>query len=195
MGGVSIRIRPIAVDDAEAYMDLLAWLDNESHYPVVNLIERSMDAADWRTAIADLLSRRERIILVAESVHDRTGISRGLVGFLSTTPDWFGEDHGQRIVIGIREAYTGQGIGTRLFAAVEDWARESGSQRLHLTVETDNARALALYHKMGFSIEGHIRNALQIKGHWYDDYVMAKSLAPQSPASGQDRLGDTGSAA
>jgi RimJ/RimL family protein N-acetyltransferase len=168
-------------------MDLLAWLDGESHYPVVNLIERSMDAADWRTAIADLLSRRERIILVAEVVHDRTGISRGLVGFLSTTPDWFGEDHGQRIVIGIREAYTGQGIGTQLFKALEAWARATGVQRLHLTVETDNARALALYHKMGFSIEGHIRNALQIQGRWYDDYVMAKNLAPRpSGSSGKD---------
>ncbi len=173
---MAVHVRPIAVADAQAYVDLLAWLDNESFYPVVNLIERSMDAADWRTTIADLLERHERIIMVAEETDDGTGISRGLVGFLSTTPDWFGDDHGLRIVIGIREACTGQGIGTQLFTALEAWAQLAGVRRLHLTVETDNARALALYHKMGFQIEGQIRNALQIQGRWFDDYVMAKAV-------------------
>src|SRR5215211_7121347 len=134
---MAVHVRPIATADAQAYVDLLAWLDSESFYPVVNLIERSMDAADWRTAILDLLERRQRIIMVAEETDDDTGTSRGLVGLLSTTPDWFGDDHGLRIVIGIREAYTGQGIGTRLFTALEAWAREAGVRRLHLTVETD----------------------------------------------------------
>jgi RimJ/RimL family protein N-acetyltransferase len=171
-----VHVRPIAVEDAQAYADLLAWLDKESFYPVVNLIERSLDAADWRNTIAELLARQERIILVAEETDEGTGITQGLVGFLSTTPDWFGEEHGQRIVIGIREAYTGQGIGTRLFQALEAWARQHGIRRLHLTVETDNGRALALYHKMGFQIEGHIKHALQIQGQWYYDYVMAKAI-------------------
>jgi RimJ/RimL family protein N-acetyltransferase len=175
---MAVQVRPIAVADAQAYVDLLAWLDNESFYPVVNLIERSMDAADWRTTITDLLERHERIIMVAEETDDGTGISRGLLGFLSTTPDWFGDDHGLRIVIGIRETYTGQRIGTQLFTALEAWARQAGVRRLHLTVETDNARALALYHKMGFQIEGQIRNALQIQGRWFDDYVMAKTVEP-----------------
>ena len=175
---MAVHVRPIAMADAQAYVDLLAWLDGESFYPVVNLIERSLDATDWRRTIGDLLERRERIILVAEETDEATGISRGLVGFLGTTPDWFGDDEGLRIVIGIREAYTGQGIGTRLFTALEAWARQAGVRRLHLTVETDNARALALYHKMGFQIEGQVRNALQIQGRWFDDYIMAKSVLP-----------------
>ena len=173
---MAVHVRPIAVTDAQAYVDLLAWLDGESFYPVVNLIERSMDATDWRRTIGDLLERRERIILVAEETDEATGISRKLVGFLSTTPDWFGDDEGLRIVIGIREAFTGQGIGTRLFTALDAWARGAGIRRLHLTVETDNARALALYHKMGFQVEGQVRNALQIQGRWFDDYIMAKSV-------------------
>jgi RimJ/RimL family protein N-acetyltransferase len=174
-----VHVRPIAVADAEAYAELLAWLDNESYYPVVNLIERSMSVADWREMIDDLLSRRERIILVAEETEEATGGTRGLVGFLSTSPDWFGVDQGLRIVVGIREAYTGQGIGTRLFTALDAWARQAGVRRLHLTVETDNARALALYHKMGFAIEGHIAQALQIRGRWHDDYVMGKTFDAQ----------------
>jgi RimJ/RimL family protein N-acetyltransferase len=182
-----IRVRPIQPGDAEAYMELLAWLDNESRYPVVNLIERSLTAAEWRSAIAQIHAEGQRMILVAEVVAEVapgglvtddpvTDSPRTLAGFLSTTSDWFGAVHELRIVIGLREQYTGQGIGTRLFTALETWARTTDVRRLHLTVETDNARALALYHKMGFTVIGHIRHAVQIKGQWLDDYVMEKWL-------------------
>jgi RimJ/RimL family protein N-acetyltransferase len=183
-----IRVRPIQTGDAEAYMELLAWLDNESRYPVVNLIERSMTAAEWRNAIAQIHAEGQRVIFVAEVAADAaTGATDApdaparndppmLAGFLSTTSDWFGDVHELRIVIGLREQYTGQGIGTRLFTALETWARSTDVRRLHLTVETDNARALALYHKMGFEVIGHIRHAVQIKGQWLDDYVMEKWL-------------------
>jgi RimJ/RimL family protein N-acetyltransferase len=181
-----IRVRPIQPDDAEAYAELLAWLDNESRYPVVNLIERSMTAAEWRSAIERLHAEGQRMILVAEEMAEvraeaAPGLpaqynGRTLAGFLSTNSDWFGDVHELRIVIGIREQHTGQGIGTRLFAALETWARTTDVRRLHLTVETDNARALGLYHKMGFTIVGHIRHAVQIKGQWLDDYVMEKWL-------------------
>lgn len=187
---MSIRVRPIQPSDAESYVELLAWLDEESRYPVVNLIERSMTAAEWRAAIDKLLAEGERMIFVAEVLEDGAdGVpaaagtpplagseSRILAGFLSTISGYFGAVHELRIVIGMREQYTGQGVGTRLFTALETWARTSDVQRLHLTVETDNARALALYHKMGFEVIGHIRHAVQIEGQWVDDYVMEKWL-------------------
>jgi RimJ/RimL family protein N-acetyltransferase len=174
-------------------MELLAWLDGESRYPVVNLIERSLTVAEWRQAIDQMHAEGERMIFVAEVTAPEAGPENEpedprsprrppvghpltLAGFLSTTSDWFGGVHELRIVIGLREQYTGQGIGTRLFAALETWARATDVRRLHLTVEIDNARALALYHKMGFTVVGHIRHAIQIKGQWLDDYVMEKWL-------------------
>lgn len=191
-----ICVRPIEAGDAGEYVALLAWLDNESRYPVVNLIERSMSAADWRSAIELIHAEGQRMIFVAEALpadpHPDGGedgaapplepepgplvAPRRLVGFLSTNSDWYGEVHELRIVIGIREQYTGRGIGAQLFTALEAWALAAGVRRLHLTVETDNARALALYHKMGYTITGHIRHAVQIKGQWLDDYVMEKWL-------------------
>jgi len=188
---VAIQVRPIELDDAAAYVELLNWLDGESRYPVVNIIERSMSAADWRSAIELLHASGERMILVAgvQEQEEATSLpaapelpeslptqQRFLAGFLSTTSDWFSGVHELRIVIGLREQYTGQGIGRRLFTELERWARATGVRRLHLTVEIDNVRALALYHKMGFEVIGHIRNAVQIQGKWVDDYVMEKWL-------------------
>lgn len=195
---MGILVRPIESEDAAAYVELLSWLDNESRYPVVNILERSMSSADWQSAIEYLHAARERIILVAEVQADepapdspapdspalgpQPSRQRLLAGFLSTTSDWFGGVHELRIVIGLRERYTGQGIGTRLFTTLESWARATDVRRLHLTVETDNTRALALYHKMGFEVVGHMHNAVQIQGQWVDDYVMEKWLdAPSAP--------------
>jgi RimJ/RimL family protein N-acetyltransferase len=62
--------------------------------------------------------------------------------------------HSVYLITGILQAFTSQGIGTRLFVELEKWARENNIHRLELTVLVHNEAALALYRKMGFEIEG-----------------------------------------
>jgi RimJ/RimL family protein N-acetyltransferase len=80
------------------------------------------------------------------------------------------------IVVGVLQAYSGQGIGTRLFREVEKWAREQELHRLELTVMTHNERAIHLYKKMGFEIEGTKRDSICVDGTYVDEYYMAKLL-------------------
>lgn len=163
-----IIVRSLLYDDAAAYTDLLRILAVESKYPVVNLIERGMSAADWRRQIRDMGEQGTRAIFVAANGDE-------LVGFLSANVEWFAMRQA-RIVIGIREAFTSQGIGTRLFEVMELWARTTGIGRLHLTVERSNQRAQGLYHKMGFAVVGMIPKAVRIGNEWEDDFVMEKWL-------------------
>lgn len=44
----------------------------------------------------------------------------------------------------------GRGVGRRLLAAVETWARERGLTRLQLLADRENAPALAFYEKAGW---------------------------------------------
>jgi GNAT superfamily N-acetyltransferase len=46
------------------------------------------------------------------------------------------------------------GLGTELVAAVIDWARSAGYERLLLEVEDTNAAAIRLYERMGFTPTG-----------------------------------------
>ncbi|HTO09992.1 MAG TPA: GNAT family N-acetyltransferase [Candidatus Binatia bacterium] len=46
------------------------------------------------------------------------------------------------------------GVGSALTAAVLDWARERGFQRIGLWVTEGNAAAIALYERMGFTPTG-----------------------------------------
>lgn len=68
-----------------------------------------------------------------------------------------------RISMGVHDAWTRQGIGTALLRAIIDVAeRLLGLRRLELMVYADNAPALALYRRHGFSQEGqHSAGALR----------------------------------
>ena len=84
--------------------------------------------------------------------------------------------HKLSLVIGVLQAEAGKGIGTRLFAAMEEWARKQVIVRLDLTVMTHNHIAVSFYKKSGFVIEGIKRQSLCVDGNYVDEYIMAKIL-------------------
>jgi ribosomal protein S18 acetylase RimI-like enzyme len=54
----------------------------------------------------------------------------------------------------------GRGVGDRLVAAVEVWAKESGAKALKLAVIPGNEPAIALYRRNGFVIAGEVGGLL-----------------------------------
>jgi RimJ/RimL family protein N-acetyltransferase len=48
-------------------------------------------------------------------------------------------------VIGILQAFAGQGLGTQFFQLLEDWALQHNLHRLELTVMCHNKQAVHLY--------------------------------------------------
>ena len=54
-----------------------------------------------------------------------------------------------------------------------DSARQGGLRRVELSVHADNARAIALYEKIGFVHEGRARDAVLIDGRYIDSLNMA----------------------
>ena len=72
--------------------------------------------------------------------------------------------------------------GTGLAAAMIEEAiaivRAEGVQRVELTLEADNVRALAFYRKLGFEQEGRLRKAYKRAGEpdYLDELVMARWL-------------------
>ncbi len=64
----------------------------------------------------------------------------------------------------------------KLLKDLEEWAREKQMHRMELTVMTHNTKAIKLYEKMGFLIEGLRKECLQIGRSWVDEFYMAKIL-------------------
>lgn len=89
--------------------------------------------------------------------------------------------HVMGLGIGVATPAQGQGIGHALMQALLDHADRWGQVlRIELTVFTDNTRAIALYRKFGFRIEGTHRGFALRDGVYADVHSMAR-LHPDPP--------------
>lgn len=88
--------------------------------------------------------------------------------------------HVRQLGLTVREDFHGRGVGTALMKALVDLADDwLNVFRLELTVYTDNERALALYRRFGFEIEGTHRAYALRAGRYVDSYAMAR-IKPKS---------------
>ena len=89
--------------------------------------------------------------------------------------------HVMMLGISVVGAMQGRGVGTALMAALCDYADQwLGIRRLELDVYADNQRALALYRKFGFEVEGTHRGYAMRDGVLVDSLSMAR-LRPAPP--------------
>lgn len=165
-----IPISRLGESDTEAWIRFIRQLDSETRFMLYEPGERPIDPEQVRRGLQALAADPARATFVARQGED-------IVGFASVSA---GPQrrvlHRGYIVTGILEASCGSGLGTRLFTELENWARANNVTRLELTVMTHNARAIALYRKRGFEIEGTKRGAVQLAGQLVDEFVMGKLL-------------------
>jgi putative acetyltransferase len=89
--------------------------------------------------------------------------------------------HAWHLGISVRDDWQGRGVGTKLMEALIDLADNwLGALRVELTVYTENERALKLYRRFGFEIEGTYRGYSLRGGAYTDTYAMAR-LHPRPP--------------
>ncbi|MFN2747298.1 GNAT family N-acetyltransferase [Bacillus sp. z60-18] len=164
-----MEIRKINISDAEQFLKLCQTLDEESEFMMYEPGERLTTIERQREQIRSMLAGSSQI-LVASAGGSLIGHITAVRGQANRTR------HRAHIVIGIRKAYRGQGIGTHLFLALEKWACEEKLHRLELTVMSHNQTAVKLYQKIGFSIEGTRKHAMMVNGTYVDEYFMAKLI-------------------
>lgn len=168
-----MNIRVIKESDSEQFLLLCKALDQETKFMMLEPGERTTTIEEQRQKINDVLSRSNQIIFVAD--HENH-----LIGYLGAYGGTFRRNrHSAYIVIGILQAYTGQGIGKQLFKTLEEWATNQYIHRLELTVMAHNKRAISLYQKMGFKIEGIKQDSLWINGKYIDECYMGKIIGQQ----------------
>ena len=166
-----IHIRPVQASDAETYLTLMRQLDQETNFMLLEPGERKEDPDALRTRfVRQQEDMTAGILFVAEHGERLVGCLGADRGQVRRTA------HSAHIFIGILQAYTGKGIGTQLFLAVEHWARFLNLHRLALDVHIHNTAGIALYSKRGFVIEGTLKDAYNVRGQFVDAYTMAKIL-------------------
>jgi RimJ/RimL family protein N-acetyltransferase len=118
------------------------------------------------------ISSRE-LILVAEV----NGSIIGVLDFRLSKSKKF--KHKGMFGMSIQESHTNKGIGGALINELLQWAKEAGSiEKISLEVFSNNERAIHLYTKLGFTIEGRLaKNAKLGPDHYVDDIIMSMFIS------------------
>jgi len=79
--------------------------------------------------------------------------------------------------ITVKKDFWGLGIGNTMISELVEWAKSTKIiKKINLMVQTNNEKAINLYKKHGFEIEGtHTRDSL-IDGIFYDSYSMGLKI-------------------
>lgn len=84
--------------------------------------------------------------------------------------------HKGELGICVQEKAWGLGIGEKMMEYTLELAKDAELTKIGLDTRTDNKKAINLYKKLGFEIEGTVTKAALIDGIYYDNYVMGKDL-------------------
>ncbi len=77
----------------------------------------------------------------------------------------------------LRREARGQGLARKLLTLVEQKAKERGLLAVYLTVNKENAGAIAAYRAMGFQTVDAVKTPIG-SGYFMDDYIMEKAILP-----------------
>jgi L-phenylalanine/L-methionine N-acetyltransferase len=171
---MTITIRRATPKDAAAYARFMSHPDI---FPTLLQMPYS-DEDVWRTRLTESCTPGKPDLPLAAELNGEVVASAGLhpVGVAHR------RRHVMTLGISVAPEAQGQGVGTALMAAMCDYAdRWMGVLRLELTVYTDNTRALALYRKFGFQLEGTLRGYALRDGCYVDVHAMAR-FHPHPPA-------------
>ncbi len=161
------QIRTAGPGDAAALLALKQRLDRETAFMLLEPDERDTSVQ----ALADELGAVARSGNSAVIVADSDG---ELAGYVELTGGSFRRNRTTAyLVIGVLAEAGGQGIGSGLLAEARRWAAAHGVHRLELTVMAHNHRAIGLYERMGFSVEGRRSQCLVVDGRFVDEFYMA----------------------
>lgn len=85
-------------------------------------------------------------------------------------------DHTAKFRTWIIPGYRGMGLGKKLMEYTIGWAKSNGIEKINLDVWSNNERAIRLYRKYGFRLEGCRRRQAVFKGKYVDEVFMSRFL-------------------
>ena len=168
-----LLIRRTSPDDAPAFVRLFS--DEDLFGNTLQLPYPDVDA--WRKRLADIAAPGTSDISL---VGVRDGEVVASAGLYRRSPS-LRQRHVASVGMSVAREAQGQGVGRQMLAALVDYA-DNWAQvlRLELTVFADNERAIGLYDKFGFVVEGRHRGDTLRAGRYADSLTMAR-LHPRRP--------------
>jgi len=160
--GHNLEIRkPIGED--EAVFRLIETLSDESNNFPFSSDDFGLTALNIGEYISYLNSRENSVFYIAKLDNEIVGLGYIEGGKRTRT------SHCSNLGLGVLARYNSLGIGSMITKSLVEYARNGEVvAKIDLQVRTDNRRAINVYKKCGFLLEGKSTRALFIDGEFYD---------------------------
>jgi RimJ/RimL family protein N-acetyltransferase len=170
--GTKVLLRPEKKTDLSLLKEMFSNLSEES--------KRFLTAEVTEARIEDWIENLdyEKALPILSVIKDQDGneriVSAASLGFNDS--DYY--KHKTEFGITVHDDYQNKGLGTIVTKHMIDIARRMGLKKIYLRVQTDNERAIHVYMKCGFQIEGKLEMEYwnYISKTYGDDYQMAVLL-------------------
>jgi ribosomal protein S18 acetylase RimI-like enzyme len=169
VNGINYSIRSVIVEDAEELSKIRLQIDGETENLDRVKGEAFIDKAGFEKLIKTDSESKNNLFLVA-TVHNRiVGFSRCEGNILKRF------SHKVEFGICILKEFWGYGIGGNILKESISWADSNGFKKITLSVLETNEKAIHLYQKFGFDIEGVMKKDRVLSdGNYYSTVIMGR---------------------
>ena len=151
---MEIKIREIEVEDYKELLDFMKKVKGETNFLRGYPNEIKMSYEDEKEHIKKVKSSETSNYFVVMKNNKMIGC----IGFNGNTARKM--KHYGTIGISVLKEYWGRGIATTLLEKLISWSKEKGIKKINLDVFENNERAIKLYEKFGFKLEGCIEDGI-----------------------------------
>lgn len=163
-------IREANIEDAENVIEYIKIVSDETDFLISDSSERKFTVKKEKEFLQNIQSSILEKIFLFE-------IENKIVGMCSIEGiNKIRIKHRVDLAITVLKNYWGNKIGEKLIDYAIDYCKSNSIKKIELTVRIDNERALKLYKKFGFEIEGEIKKFIYLDGNYYNCYFMGLLL-------------------
>jgi RimJ/RimL family protein N-acetyltransferase len=165
-------IREVTPDDAARILVHNELITNEPHNGITRSPGETMTLEEEQAFLAANQTADNALFLIAITPEDEVIGVAGLHGGRRKAVR-----HNGGVGISVNREWRDKGVGTALLRHMIEWAKASNViTRIELEVMTHNERAMHVYEKLGFKLEGKRLAAMYKDGGYIDIYVMGLLL-------------------
>ncbi|MDJ1476146.1 GNAT family N-acetyltransferase [Bacillus sp. LS15-K4] len=171
INGLTYTVRSAAETDAEQLSKIRVQIDGETENMDREAGEGFIDKVGFQKIIKADSEEMKNLFLVAEVHNQIVGFSRCEGSNLKRL------SHKVEFGVCILREFWGYGMGKSLLQQCIQWADENEVKKISLQVLETNKKAIQLYKKLGFEVEGILKNDKRLSdGKYYNTVVMGKFI-------------------
>lgn len=144
-----IKIRTVEKQDSKQIISLIKKLSVQTPYMLREFDEVNADALEQEQRLEGMMSNPNLLYMVAVEENTIIGI------LIASSRELARIKHVGDLIVGVDKKYWGTGVGSKLMTELLKWAKLAQLKKLSLEVVEENIRAIKLYEKYGFKIEGN----------------------------------------